>query len=837
MRASGMLPWLLVVPLLAACGGGGSGANDAVGGDDPGRVDPGTGDPGTTPDPGPVTDLGPPDPGPWDPGSTSDVPAAPALLVPGARTIATASAPLSTLQEDELTLVPAAPALPLPVAEGDVGNLAPIKAFLHDAGFGVTQALLTDGVAAMPALPTTDRFEDAYELLKESLGGDHILVTSDSVLHLYHLFFDQLLKNAEVRYFVADVDAMSKAMVQASGGQAAALTGDLREAAVRNRAFYAVAAAILDPAWTVPDDVKADVDATLALMEAHAGFGPNPIFVRGCPQACLACDPGVQRLCNEQGFYCGCEDFSQYVPRGHYTQSEDLKRYFKAMMWLGRIPFRIASDIETLQAVLATVLMTHLELSVDGASASLADRWVRLYRVTGFFVGAADDLTFSEYEEAIRGALGEADVTVLEDPTALAALKDELRKLRTPAILSGLLSVYQDLTKETQGFRFMGQRFTPDGYLMGQTVSPYVKIDTTTPAYDGLRQMCGVQATDACDDIDLDAVNCVCVNGLDFGPYGPCRLLSRGLDVMSILGSAQADAILAADERYCGFRGVIDALKTEFAGYTTADWTRNAYWSWLHALKPLLAPTGDGWPTFTTTLKWRLKQLGTALASWTQLRHDTILYVKQPYTPGTETSIPPPFGGYVEPVPPLFHRLAFLTAFTKDGLDALGVLPAEVVPAMNRTQALLEALRDIAIAEVEGRALTQAQQDVIENFPDTYAAIVKDLAKIFTEPPEDPSVPTSAEVAGDGLRASLVADVHTDGNTLTVLEEAVGNLDWVLVLHKAPGGAISASIGPVFTYYEFPHPMSDRLTDEAWRLMLNGNSPPERPWWTTDLYR
>ncbi len=828
MRCTRLSSCLLVLAFVACSGGTDGPDSGAV--IDLGIVDPGTVDPGLS------HDLGPLDPGPWDPGSAPDVTADPSLLLPGQRSAPVSATPLSTLVEDDMALVPAAPSLGLPVAEGDVANLAPINAFLNDAGFGTIQALLADGVAALPATPATDRFEDAYKQLKDSVGGNHILVTSDSVLHLYHLFFDQLLKNAEARYFVDDVTAMCKTMAEASGGQAASLQGDLREAAVRNRAFYAVCAAVLDPEWTVPDDVGADVAATVALINDHAGFEPNPIFVRGCPEACLVCDPVVQHECNEQGWYCGCEDFSQYVPRGHYTQSEELKRYFKAVMWLGRIPFRIASDTETLQAVLATLLMTHLAVDVDGGQVPLADRWFRLYRVTGFFVGAADDLTFSEYEGAIREALGEADVTVLADAGALAALKDELRRLRSPAILSGMLSMYQDVTKETQGFRFMGQRFTPDGYLMGQTVSPYVKVDTTSPEYAGLRSTCGIDESTACDDIDQDQINCVCANGVDFGPYGPCRLLSRGLDVMSILGSAQADEILAMDERYCAFRSVVDGLKAEFADYTKADWTQNAYWSWLHALKPLLAETGAGWPTFTTTPKWRLKQLRTALASWTQLRHDTILYVKQPYTPGAGTGFPPAFGGYVEPVPGLFHRLAFLTAFTKDGLASLGVLPAGIVPTMDRTQALLEGLRDIAIAEVEGRALTEAQQAVIEGFPDTYAGIVMDLAQVFTEPPADPGEPVQPEVAGDGLRASLVADVHTDGNTKTVLEEAVGNLDWVLVLHKAPGGAITASIGPAFTYYEFPHPMNDRLTDEAWREMLTGTEPPDQPEWTAPLH-
>jgi len=33
------------------------------------------------------------------------------------------------------------------------------------------------------------------------------------------------------------------------------------------------------------------------------------------------------------------------------------------------------------------------------------------------------------------------------------------------------------------------------------------------------------------------------------------------------------------------------------------------------------------------------------------------------------------------------------------------------------------------------------------------------------------------------------------------------------------------------SYYEFKQPISDRLTDEAWRAMLEQGNEPERPAW------
>ncbi|MFH1883139.1 MAG: DUF3160 domain-containing protein, partial [Planctomycetota bacterium] len=75
-----------------------------------------------------------------------------------------------------------------------------------------------------------------------------------------------------------------------------------------------------------------------------------------------------------------------------------------------------------------------------------------------------------------------------------------------------------------------------------------------------------------------------------------------------------------------------------------------------------------------------------------------------------------------------------------------------------------------------------------------------------------------------------------------VLEEAVGYVDLIIVacpsLHRTPYGAdgsIFLAAGPVLSYYEVKHPMSDRLTDEAWQELLDSPNRPERPKWYLPL--
>jgi len=135
---------------------------------------------------------------------------------------------------------------------------------------------------------------------------------------------------------------------------------------------------------------------------------------------------------------------------------------------------------------------------------------------------------------------------------------------------------------------------------------------------------------------------------------GPQRCFPRGLDVMAVLGSQRAYDILRAegDTEYQGedtsYDKQLGELRKEFSAFTEEDWNRNLYWGWLRALKPLLKDFGQGYPTFMQTEAWKDKELQTTLASWTELRHDTILYAKQSYTPAP-TAMPPqlkPVVGY-----------------------------------------------------------------------------------------------------------------------------------------------------------------------------------------------
>lgn len=55
------------------------------------------------------------------------------------------------------------------------------------------------------------------------------------------------------------------------------------------------------------------------------------------------------------------------------------------------------------------------------------------------------------------------------------------------------------------------------------------------------------------------------------------------------------------------------------------------------------------------------------------------------------------------------------------------------------------------------------------------------------------------------------------------------------MLRADPDGSIGACAGPIFSFYEFPHPMNDRLTDERWKQILDNGQAPPCPSWMQEL--
>jgi len=691
----------------------------------------------------------------------------------------------------------------LPLQEFDIINYGEFsQKFLTDEA--ALEKLKENGfvVISNPYNPKEDDITAMYDSLENE--GQLIFITSDTLLHLYHIQFDDSMSQIEQDELYGLLWELDKSLLNASVEDYNGASGEEKEAARRNAAYFSVALSLLqpreeqikeitdpygpeagvyfDPAtkekyqFEIPAFVKKDVEAELALIEAHQGFELSPIFLYK-------------------------EDYSQYVPRGHYTRSEILQNYFRAFIWHGRMSMLLKEKLiesedpakdARIQTIQAGLITSQLEDDPD-----LLKKWDRIYTITAFYVGVSDDLGPYEYMEATESVFGNGSRNF--NATTIGELKVELAGYRSPEIYGGtgsgaheaILTAEQadELLEDTKGFRFMGQRFTPDSYIFFRLIGPYTK------EYTGNQEK------------------------LPFtyraSEYGNNRGFPRGLDAMALLGSERAVYWLDElnDSSYKNYSLRYRELDSEFSNFSAADWNRNLYWSWLYSLQPLMKDYGSGYPTFMQTDAWQDKELSTSLASWTELRHDTIFYAKQTY--GIAEDLPV-FGdkpvGYVEPVPEFYSRLLALTRMTADGLEELEVLDEDTGRRFESLESVLEKLIEISEKELENKELTEEDKVYISKFGEMITA--------------------SASVDEEARKTTLVADVYTEPNDGLILEEGTGYVDMVTVAYKLPDGRVFLAAGPVMSHYEFKQPISDRLTDEKWREILEAN-PPERPEWAS----
>jgi len=630
-----------------------------------------------------------------------------------------------------------------------------------------------------------DEFFQLYESNRYSYTPS--FVTTDSILHNYHLMFDFLLRQLEEQKLTAELKQLNASMLSESLNQYNSLKGtEWENAAKRNVGFFAVGSKLLDPSVSIPSIVSNEVNQELALIEAHQGIEKSPVMNIGGGQDTMIDTPqGPQPLEALE------EDYSQYIPRGHYDKTDELKAYFKSMMWYGRLTFRMKSDDEVKSALLITLALN---------KRNNQNSWNKIYEPVNFFVGKSDDITYYQFKDLADKVYG-ANATfqsVSSDKNKFAAFINETKTLEPPQINSMPIfnaAIQPDQEKKIKGFRFMGQRFTIDAAIFQRLVTREVGPKGES-----------------------------CANA----PFGGGRMLPKGLDIPSAMGSAEALNILKAqgETQYACYPENMSKMQTYLAGLPTENWTQNLYWGWLYQLRPLLDEKGSGYPSFMQNAAWLRKDLNTFLGSWTELKHDTILYAKQYYAEmGGGGFDEKDDRGYVEPNPYVYARLASLLKMTNEGLETRGLLTDSMKDNLGKMEQLAMSLKTISEKELNNEKLTDDEYELIRSYGGQLEHLWFEINK------DEPAFKESREE--DYLRenpAAIVADVATDPNG-QVLEEGTGKISDIYVVVPIDG-KLRIARGGVYSYHEFTWPMSDRLTDKKWREMLNSGQAPALPSWT-----
>lgn len=667
----------------------------------------------------------------------------------------------------------------------DISNIR--KFHLSDEA---VELLKENGFVVTPAY--YKEISDIYLECKDT--NQPIFITTDAVLHTGHIFFDYLLRILEVEKLYDSAVELTDRMLELSTKQYnEASSEEVKEAAKLNIGFFAVAKRQFEPEYQVDYGLNELVEQECENIRNHKGLEFRELLT-------YIKSPSIYQT------PYAYEDYSQYIPRGHYTRNEKLKNYFKAMMWYGRIDFKLRPASEepaitygkkmTLQAILMADVFLRDEKSFK--------LWKMIYEPTVYFVGKTDDLYVDDYIKLIEEIFpSNESVDKYDNQKKLAEFIDKAIRLRAPKILSSLAFAEDgDFRVSTQGFRFMGQRFIPDSYMFQELVFG-VKGEKLIMQYTGDKKPFTMEI---------------------IPNFGPVRAFPRGLDICAVLGAKRALEILEVegDTEYTEYYNQLDNLIEEFSLKTIEEWKQNLYWRWLYALLPLLEESKDtNLPYFMQSPAWIDKELQTVLGSWTELRHDTILYAKQSYTMAGKGMPPEPklTYGYVEPYPEVYARLEEMMRDLRNNLIDLDLAIEGIPEKINEFEELLDKLKIISEKEISNISLDNEEYEIIWNIGSKLESLKEFPSQILEKITSDTDE-----------KMEIVVDVHTDVNTGQVLEEGVGSpFNIYVIIDDARGVRICR--GAVFSYYEFKHPMEDRLTDEKWQEMGEKRERPNQPNW------
>ncbi|MBQ7707651.1 MAG: DUF3160 domain-containing protein [Lachnospiraceae bacterium] len=598
-----------------------------------------------------------------------------------------------------------------------------------------------------------------FEIYEDNRYGYHSnFITVDSMMHTYHLYFAFLLRTTEKQHLSADLSTLSAQMLEASQAQYDKLKGtEWEQAAKNNLAFFAVGSKLLDPNAQLPADVSAVAEQELALINAAAELTESPLFTTS----------------NEPVY----EDYTQYKPRGYYDGDELLERYFRAMMWYGRRNFAVKDETQARSALLMT-------LAMEGDALA---NWEKIYVVTSFFAGASDDCGYYEFRPIIEAAYGK-DISVDKLPGNTAGWDNYItltKELEPPQINS--VPVYasdsdEEVEDKITGYRFMGQRFSIDESIFTQLVYRNTQENSA----------------------------------------GENRMLPNALDVPAALGSDAALSILTdmGETDYKNYNENMTKLREEISNASSETWDASLYSSWINTLRPLLKAKKEGYPIFMQSEEWNKKNLQTFLGSYTELKHDTVLYSKQMVAEMGGGEIPElDDRGYVEPEFEVYSRLADLVRATSEGLESYGYLSADSKSDLEILADLSDKLATISGKELRNELLTDDEYELIRTFGGQ-------LEHFWQEATKDQA--GTDYFTTNEFPAAIVTDIATDPNG-ACLEVGTGRVNVIYVIVPVDGQLKVAS-GPVYSYYEFAQPISDRLTDKEWRRMLGMEVGEDGEW-------
>lgn len=472
-------------------------------------------------------------------------------------------------------------------------------------------------------------------------------------------------------------------------------------------------------------------------------------------------------------------DYSQFKVRGNYTKNENLKKYFKVNMLYSQELVHLENPDESinLEALKQAILISRTMLK-DETSFKL---WQDIYKPISFLVENTEDTTPIDIYKSISTATKENTIEAVLADNVVNAVADEIKNKENPKIKPDSGKV----------FAFLPQRAVVDNTWLQNLV--------------------------------------------DTRPQSQRPVVS-GVDLMALLGNSLAERLTLTNEdnlKWDEFKEKYEETKAMVDARTDKEEKANIYRTWLWVLKAFNNEYGEGYPDFMKSEKWQYKDLNTALASWAQLKHDTILYAKEF---GAEMGgyDPVEVKHYVEPNVNLYRRVKYLVGLTMDADEKYSLLNETQRDRLKDFDNMLEFLIKVSLEELKDETTSDEDNERLS----VIGGEMENIFMAFNDGGGD------FEIAPRDRDTANVADIQMIGSNVvnkpagSFLEVGSGRFSTIYVVYRLNGKYYLGS-GSVMNYYEF---YSDhRLDNNEFKEMLpvydmDGEKDKVEPFFKKELF-
>lgn len=566
--------------------------------------------------------------------------------------------------------------------------------------------------------------------------GSNNFVTTDSIVHLYHIIYLGMMEDMEQNSLKQKLMALSKNCLGNALNDYKEAKGEEKDLTLRNAALFLCALDLLEAKYDgeVPSEVRDLADKELDNIKAEGNAVSN---ITG----------------NDI-------DYSQFKVRGNYTKNENLKKYFRVNMLYSQELVKLENPDGSinLDALKQAILISRAMLK-DETSFKL---WQDIYKPISFLVENTEDTTPIDIYKSISKVTKDNSLGAILEKNVVNAVADDIANKEDPKIKPDSGKV----------FAFLPQRAVVDNTWLQNLV--------------------------------------------DTDPKSKRPVVS-GVDLMALLGNSLAERLTLTNEdnlKWDKFKEKYEETKAMVDARTDKEEKANIYRTWLWVLKAFNNEYGEGYPDFMRSEKWQYKDLNTALASWAQLKHDTILYAKQ-FGAECGGDEPTDLRHYVEPNVNLYRRVKYLVGLTMDADEKYSLLNDEQKARLKDFDDMLEFLIKVSIEELKDETTSDEDNERLKviggEMENIFIAFNKDdSGEEFEIPPVDRDTANVADIQRIG---SNVVD-KPEGS---FLEVGSGRFSTIYVVYRLNGKYYLGS-GSVMNYYEFYS--ENRLDNNEFKEML-----------------